>query len=238
MRKESINKFFILTIFAIAMGFLETAVVIYIRNLFYPTGFNFPLVGFLDPSFLNIEWLREFATIVMLVTIAMLTAKKFKERFAYFLYAFAIWDIFYYVFLKLTLNWPASSILTPDLLFLIPWPWVGPVLAPCLVSIMFIILAFIIINSEDEGASKNINAKEWILMITGAFLVLYTWLYDYGRIITNGKFLKDFFLLSNNQEFINIVSNYYPGSYKWFIFILGYIIAAAGIVLFYFRTKK
>ena len=140
MKKESVNKILIITIFAIAMGFLEAAVVIYLRELFYPNGFDFPLRGFLNPSILGVEWIREFATVVMLAAIAVLAGKKFYERFAYFLYAFAIWDIFYYISLKATLDWP-SSFLTWDLLFLIPWPWIGPVLTPVLWSILFIILS-------------------------------------------------------------------------------------------------
>ena len=96
MKKESLNKISIVTIFAIAMGFLEAVVVVYLRKLYYPNGFNFPLKGFIDPSIISIEWVREFATIVMLITIAMLAGKKLYERFAYFIYVFAIWDIFYY----------------------------------------------------------------------------------------------------------------------------------------------
>ena len=145
MKRESVNKLSIVTLYAIAMGFLEAAVVIYLRNLFYPNGFNFPLKGFIDPSILIVEWIREFATIIMLVTIGLLAGKKFYEKLAYFVYAFAIWDIFYYIFLKLVLNWP-SSFLTWDLLFLIPFPWAGPVLAPLLCTLLMLFTSFIIIN--------------------------------------------------------------------------------------------
>ena len=219
------------------MGFLEAAVVVYLRNLFYPAGFDFPLKGFLNPSILGVEWLREFATIVMLIIIAMLAAKKFHERFAYFLYAFAIWDLFYYISLKLTLDWPAS-LLTWDLLFLIPWPWIGPVLAPILCCILFIAMTFIIINAEDSGTKIKIKAKEGLLMILGIILVLYTWLYDYAKIIIGGGFSKDFFTLSNNPEFMKVIANYSPSYYNWPVFLAGIIIAAIGIKLFYFRTKR
>src|SRR3989344_1428755 len=138
MKKESVNKLSIVTLYAVAMGFLEAAVVIYLRELFYPNGFNFPLKGFIDPSILSIEWMREFATIIMLLTVGFLAGEKAYKKFAYFIYAFAVWDIFYYVFLKLTLNWP-DSFLTWDLLFLIPWPWISPVLAPLLCTILIIV---------------------------------------------------------------------------------------------------
>src|ERR1044072_1504154 len=89
-----------LTIFSIAMGYLETAVVVYLRKLYYPGGFNFPLV----PVTLDIaktEFWREAATLIMLVGIGVLAGKNKTQRFAYFLLSFAVWDIFYYVFLKM-----------------------------------------------------------------------------------------------------------------------------------------
>ncbi|MFH1787699.1 MAG: hypothetical protein ABH811_02835 [archaeon] len=235
MKKESWSKISIVTIFAIAMGFLEAVVVIYLRKLYYPNGFNFPLKGFIDPSILSIEWVREFATIVMLITVAMLASKKLYERFAYFIYAFAIWDIFYYLFLKLTLNWPASFF-TWDILFLIPWPWVGPVLAPLLCTILMIITTLIIINFKDSKI--KIKLREFILVITGLLVVLYTWLYDYGKIIIGRGFTKDFFTLANNPQFYQIIESYSPSYYNWPIFLIGLIISSIGILLFYLRTKK
>ena len=237
MKKESLNKILIVTIFAIAMGFLEAVVVIYLRKLYYPKGFNFPLKGFIDPSILRIEWVREFATIAMLITIAMLVGKKLYERFAYFIYAFAIWDIFYYISLKLTLNWPASFF-TWDILFLIPLPWVGPVLAPLLCTILMITTAFMIINFEDLKMNVKIKMKELILILVGVLIVLYTWLYDYGKIILGGGFTKDFFTLANNQQFNQIIANYSPPYYNWFLFLIGFIISSLGILFFYLRTKN
>ena len=90
----------IITAFAIAMGLLESAVVIYLRHLFYPGGFEFPL----SPIPVNIavtEVLREAATLVMLVSIGMLAGRSFSTGFAWFIYSFAVWDIFFYVFLRL-----------------------------------------------------------------------------------------------------------------------------------------
>ena len=86
-----------LTIFGIAMGFLETAVVIYLRRIYYPDGFKFPLVE-IENGILSVEILREVATIIMLFAIGFLAGKTKLQRFAFFIYSFAIWDIFYYVF--------------------------------------------------------------------------------------------------------------------------------------------
>jgi len=139
--KASTNLIWI-TFFAIAMAFVESAVVVYLRELYYPEGFNFPLV-LLPGRIALTEFLREIATLIMLLGIGFLAGRNFRQRFAWFIYSFAIWDIFYYVFLKLILDWP-SSWLTWDILFLIPVIWTGPVLAPVLVSLTMIILSSII----------------------------------------------------------------------------------------------
>ncbi len=95
----------IVTAFAIAMGFLESAVVVYMREILYPGGFEFPLSPI--PVRLAVaELLREVATLVMLVSIGILAGRRFSTGFAWFIYTFAIWDIFYYVFLWLLLGWP------------------------------------------------------------------------------------------------------------------------------------
>ena len=127
------KKLITITAFAIAMGFLESAVVVYMREILYPEGFAFPLSP-IPVSLAVTELLREVATMVMLVTIGVIAAKRFSTGFAWFIYSFAIWDIFYYVFLKLLLGWP-ESVLTWDVLFLIPTIWTGPELLPVLVSL-------------------------------------------------------------------------------------------------------
>ena len=237
MKKESINKFWIIAIFAIAMAFLEATVIIYLRKIYYPLGFDFPLKGFIDSNIMGIEWVREFFTIVMLLSVALLASKKFYKKFAYFIYAFAIWDIFYYVFLKLTLNWP-PSFLTWDILFLIPLPWIGPVITPVLFSILMLSLAFLIIYFEDKGKNVKITLKELCFFIMGVLLILYTWLYDYVKIIFSNGFVKDFFTLAENQQFTQVVSSYVPLSYNWPLFITGIALIILGIILFYLRTSR
>lgn len=86
-----------ISLFAIAMGFLETSVVVYLRELYYPRGFKFPLV-IIPNKIAVVEFWREIATIVMLVGAGIIAGKTRLSRFAYFIIAFAIWDIFYYCF--------------------------------------------------------------------------------------------------------------------------------------------
>jgi hypothetical protein len=237
MKKESLNKIFIVAVYAIAMAFIETVVVVYLRKIYYPGGFAFPLKGFVEPSILGIEWVREFATIVMLLTVGILAGKKLYERFAYFIYAFAVWDIFYYIFLKILLNWPVSFF-SWDLLFLIPWPWIGPVLAPILISVLMIIAAFLIIDLEDAGKKIKVRKIEWLMIILGVIIVLFTWMYDYGAIIFGRGFAGDFFTLTTNQQFNQIISNYSPTYYNWILFLVGLGISSLGIYLTYKNMKK
>ncbi|MDP1688645.1 MAG: hypothetical protein Q8L47_00760 [bacterium] len=237
MKSDNYKKIAVVTIFAIAMAFLETTVVVYLRKLYYLGGFDFPLKGFIEPWVLNIEWVREFFTIVMLASIGFLAAKKFYVRFAYFLYSFAVWDLFYYIWLKVILDWPASW-LTWDLLFLIPLPWVSPVLAPIICSLTMMTLGLLIICFEDKGKKINLNAREWTFLIAGALIILYTFLYDYSNLIIGGGFAKEFFNLATNSKFIEIISDYIPASYMWGKFIIGEIFIVTSIVLFYIRVRK
>ena len=135
--------------FAVWMAYLESAVVVYLRELYFPEGFSFP-IKIMPLTLSLIEIGREVATIFMLLSIAYLSSKKSWSRFAYFMIAFGIWDIWYYIWLKIFLNWP-SSLLTWDLLFLIPVPWVGPVLAPVIVSVSLVGAGVLILFLQENG---------------------------------------------------------------------------------------
>jgi hypothetical protein len=89
-----------------------------------------------------IEITREFSTLLMLFSVAWISGRNFLQQLSVFLFLFGIWDIFYYVALKIFLDWP-GSFLTWDLLFLIPITWLGPVLAPVICSVVMILTAFI-----------------------------------------------------------------------------------------------
>ena len=118
-----------LTAYAIAMAQVEAALVIYLRRLYYADDplTLFPLTMMPNPD-LATEVARELATIVMIAGVAFLHAKRGTRVFAAFLYVFGLWDIAYYGWLKLMLGWPTSW-LEWDVLFLIPWPLLGPWLA-------------------------------------------------------------------------------------------------------------
>lgn len=121
-------------LFAIAFGFIEAAVVIYLRAAtgLWPVPQLKALAAFPESLF-RIECWREAATMVMLASFALLVGQGVKAKLAAFLWTFAFWDLFYYVWLRLAIGWP-GSFLTSDVLFLIPVPWVAQVWFPILVS--------------------------------------------------------------------------------------------------------
>ena len=139
--------------FGMAFGFVEAAVVVYLRaavgllpgyggsladvarlsaDLFQ----QMQILDELPRSLLAVELFREAATMIMLVSVALLAVKTMRERCAIFLWTFAIWDISYYLGLWATVRWP-PSLLTADVLFLIPVPWFAQVWFPILVSALF-----------------------------------------------------------------------------------------------------
>lgn len=141
-------------VFAAAFGFLEAVVVVYLRAAVgLLPGYQGTLsdvvrmsgqyyvqsqaITQFPKSLLMLEVLREAATILMLFTVALLTSASFRARAAVFLWTFAIWDIVYYAALWATVRWPLS-VKDPDVLFLIPVPWLSPVWFPLLVSALAI----------------------------------------------------------------------------------------------------
>ena len=75
----------------------------------------------------------------MLGAIALAAGRSFRERVAFFLLAFAIWDAQYYLSLRLLTGWP-PSLDTIDVYFLIPFPWMGPVWLPLLIDLLLVAL--------------------------------------------------------------------------------------------------
>ncbi len=208
------------TVFAIAMGFLEAIVVVYLRDIYYSGGFKFPLMIIPD-STLRIEILREFCTLVMLLSISFIAGKNKLEIFSYFLFTFALWDISYYIGLKLILNWPAS-LFTWDILFLIPIPWIGPVLAPLISSFTMILLALVFLALQNKNQVFKIRLGDWLFIFLGAVLIFVSFIWDYSRIIIKNNLFGNILSL-RQSSFINVTQNYIPYYFHWDLFILGII---------------
>lgn len=215
-----------LFIFAVSMGFLEAVVVVYMRELFYPEGFAFPLKQ-MPYRLIGIEMVRELCTLLMLGTVAWLTGRSFTRRLAAFLFLFGIWDIFYYVALWLFLGWP-ETLLTWDILFLIPVAWTGPVLAPVLCSLTMIYIVFLTEWNLSKNKTFRLGAKELTLFFTGAFIIFTSFIYDFSHLIIKGNYLNEFLSLSENPDFLNALYSFVPGRFQWEIFTAGLVVIVFG----------
>jgi len=175
---KPIRKILWVTIFGIAMAFVESAVVVYLRKIYYPDDFRFPLKPIFD-TLIIVEVFREIATILMLIAVAAIAGKKLWERLSYFLLCFAIWDIFYYIWLKVLLNWP-STLLDWDILFLMPLPWIAPVIAPVSVSVLMIVFSLKIIQLLHKGYEFKTGLIPCLLTLAGAVIILFSFVRDTG----------------------------------------------------------
>jgi len=202
------------TVFGAAFGVIEGAVVVYLRALYYPDGFAFPLKE-LHASLLGMELVREAATIVLLLSAAWLAERRPLRRFAVFAYCFAAWDLAYYVTLRIALGWPAS-LLDWDVLFLIPIPWLGPVLAPVLVSLCLIVAAVLVLREPDDARAFSLRAVDWLIEIVAGLVVI-------------GSFLANTRELARGEA---------PRSYPWLVFGAGLALGAGWFARAWLRHRR
>ena len=189
-------------------------VVVYLRELYYPEGFSFPL-KMISSKMIMLEIFREATTIVIIFSISAIAARKFWERFGYFIIVFGIWDIFYYIWLKITINWP-SSLFDWDILFLIPLPWIGPVIAPVMIALLMIIIGVSLTGLFQNGYDFKPTRATWMLAVIGTLVLLYSFMRDLGA----GLY----------QEM--------PQPYHYPLLIAGLILYAAAYVISYRKVKK
>ncbi len=205
------RRFWMVVLFGTAFGYFEAAVVVYLRAIFYPEGFDFPLAMFgtgdMWRRLLVVEVGREAASLVLISSAAWLFGRNVRRRFAMFMAVFAVWDITYYIWLKVVLGWPAS-ILDWDILFLIPMVWASPVLAPVLVSCALLLFAVAVLRMEEMGVAIKVSRLSWVgFVLSGVVVVLSFCVGGLGI---------------NEQDYRNYFS--------WVLFGVGY---AAGLVFFF-----
>lgn len=193
----------VLLLFGVAFGYLEAAVVSYLRILheparlrYYPhrpSGELFPLLtleqvraaGQEQQKTVFVEIGREAATMLMLAAIALAVAGNARQWTAGFAIAFGVWDIVFYAGLKLLLGWPAS-VFTWDILFLIPVPWVGPVIAPVLVSVAMITGGIWCLWREAAGRPLRSGVWSSLGVLLGALVIVLSFTLDYRSILAGG----------------------------------------------------
>ena len=171
------SKWIIVVIFAAAMAWVESAVVVYLRTRIdrvepYQTN-PLPMFGGLG----HIELGREAATLVMLLTVGWLAGKTRRSRIGYAAIAFGVWDIGYYILLAPMSGWP-RSIFDWDILFLLPLPWWGPVIAPASIAALMIVGGTLITRLDARAAAPMPRRSIWGLSCLGAALALYVFMAD------------------------------------------------------------
>jgi hypothetical protein len=197
--------------YALAMAWVEAAVVLYLRTLTnridpYQRG-PLPLFDILTPA----EMIREAATMVMLATVGWLAGRTLRARVAYSLIAFGVWDIFYYVFLRPLTGWP-RSLLDWDVLFLLPLPWWGPVAAPMSIAALMILWGTMVTQGERPGRPLSSNRTVWVLSGAGILLALYVFMADALRVVGQGP---------------EAVRNVLPVQFNWPLFGIAWLLMAA-----------
>ena len=125
----------------------------------------------------QVELVREAATLVMLVTVGMLAGRTRRAQAGYAAIAFGVWDIFYYLFLRIIGGWP-RSLFDWDILFLLPLPWWGPVLAPVSIALLMIIEGTLESRREVSDGSPSVERRLGRLQGLGILLALYVFMAD------------------------------------------------------------
>jgi hypothetical protein len=169
-------------LYAIAMAAVESAVVVYLRALHPVDAPVAALLAVIPDRLVTIEVSREAATLLMLLAVAVLAGRGRWERFLFFSLAFGVWDIFYYGWLWVFIGWP-PSLLTWDVLFLIPVPWLAPVLAPLIVSACLVAGSAWLLARYARDPTPPFPWYVWALAGVGAVLVLCSFTLDYRSVL-------------------------------------------------------
>jgi hypothetical protein len=208
------KRLLVVSVFAISMAWVESAVVVYLRVMI---GRVVPYQADPLPISVGLGWIevgREVATLLMLGTVGWLAGKTFRGQAGYALAAFGIWDIFYYIFLVPMSGWPAS-LLDWDVLFLIPLPWWGPVLAPVLISLLLILGGGLAAWNETLPQPKWPHAWAWALNLLGVGLALYTFMEEAIRALPAGE---------------EAIRQALPAAFNWPLFLLALALMAVPVI--------
>jgi hypothetical protein len=150
----------------------------------------------------RIEVIREGATIVMLAAVAAAATRTFPGWLAAFSIVFGAWDLSFYATLRTLTGWPVS-LMTWDLLFLIPVPWVGPVLAPSIVSVTLVLGGIVGLVREPH----RVDWITWALLAAGGATIYWSFVWDWRYIVDGG----------------------YPRTFPWALFWAGELAGMAGV---------
>jgi hypothetical protein len=214
--KNIAKRFLWVSLYAIAMAALEAVVVVYLRGLLRITTDHVSL-----GQYVRMEVLREAATIAMLLAVGWLAGRGRLDRLAYGLFAFGLWDIFYYVWLKVLIGWP-ESLLGWDVLFLIPLRWWGPVLSPVLIAALICVVAVLAVVRMARGERLGITPGRVGTVALGGLLALYVFVSDSLHALLQGR--PDWGMVR-------------PGTFKWPLFLVALALMAVPSLMATWRTN-
>jgi len=159
---------------------------------------------------------------VMLIAVGWIAGHNFQTRFSFMIFAFGTWDIFYYLWLRVFIGWP-HTIMDPDLLFLIPLPWWGPVLSPVLIAMLMIASGIIIVIKDEKRKPIHYSPWFWALLISGILLMLYSFMADAIRALPADS---------------STLSKLKPSQFNWLVYLIGLVMALISVLLLTTKRRK
>lgn len=209
-----VKKFWLVWLFALAMAYVESTAVVYIRRIYGISDLLLDIPPF-DPVITPIEIGRELATLIMLMAVGWTAGKTLQSRISFMFFTFGMWDIFYYIWLRLFIGWP-NSLFSTDILFLIPLPWWGPIIAPVLVACLMVVGGILAVISEDKGYAIKLSVIDWAILIVGVLIMLYSFMEG---------------ALSILPADVETLAQLRPTNFNWPIYLAGLI--CAGYTVFH-----
>jgi hypothetical protein len=215
------RRWLLVVLFAIGMAWVEAASVYYLRVMvdrLDPYQANpLPMRGVLE----RVELVREAATLLMLLTIGALAGRTWRTRLAYTAIAFGVWDIFYYAFLKVIYDWP-KSLFDWDILFLLPLPWWGPVIAPVCIALLLIISGSLASQRATKSPARSVTSTSWRLNWLGVVLALYVFMADSLRAVPQG---------------LDVTRTVLPQAFNWPGFVVSLTLMAVPVAQLAWRMR-
>lgn len=210
-----------IVIFSMAFAWVESAVVVYLRDIYFDGNFSFPLTvkwvdgkHVVDPL-VRIEFGREIATMIILIAVGWISGKNRFQKFCFFMIAFGVWDIFYYVWLFVMVGWP-ESLLTWDLLFYVPLPWVGPVISPLLIAITMVVAGSLILYFDQKGYEMRWRWYDMGIELMCALVMIVAFCWDWKNIL---------------QIPGDIQRSGFPNPFAWWLYLPAYCFSITYLIL-------
>jgi hypothetical protein len=209
-RRERARWMLVVT-FAAAMAWVEAACVYYLRVMLDRVSPYQPDPLPIRGSLGEVELVREAATLVMLAMTGMLAGRMWRARLGYAAIAFGCWDVLYYVFLRLISGWP-TSLLDWDILFLLPLPWWGPVLAPVGIASLMIVWGTLVTQWPEQIPATRFTRASWGICSAGILLALWVFMADSIGALPGG---------------LDAVRQVLPTAFNWPVFGIALLLMAA-----------